>query len=54
MLSEYEISNLKKEIENIKEYIESDLCKTCEQLRAKLEHCEELLQQFLSQNNECD
>jgi hypothetical protein len=43
-----EIMSLKEEIENIKDYIESDLCKVCEEMKNRLSKYEELLQTYLN------
>lgn len=42
-----QILQIKKEIDDIKEYIESDLCKKCEEMKYKLDECEKLLKQYL-------
>jgi len=43
ILTNQDIIYLKEEIENIKDYIESDLCKICEEMKNRLNHCEKLL-----------
>ena len=38
-----EISELKHQIDILREYIESDICTKCEEMRQRLEKCESLL-----------
>lgn len=41
-----QILEIKQEIDNIKEYVESDLCKICEEMRNRLYQCEKLLHEY--------
>lgn len=45
-----EITNLQLKIDSIKEYLYSDICKTCEEMSNRLKECEALLKQI--SNNE--
>lgn len=40
-----ELNLIKEEIEKIKEYIASDLCKKCEEMSDRLKECEKILSQ---------
>ena len=44
------ILEIKQEIDQIREYVESDLCKKCEEMRLRLKHCESLLHEYSGQN----
>lgn len=41
-----QILEIKQEIDNIKEYVESDLCKICEEMKNRLHQCEKLLNEY--------
>ena len=41
-----QILEIKQEIDNIKEYVESDLRKICEEMRNRLFQCEKLLNEY--------
>lgn len=41
-----QILEIKQEIDNIKEYVNSDLCKICEEMRKRLSQCEKLLDEY--------
>lgn len=43
------ITELKLEIDRLREYIESDLCKKCEEMTRRLKQCEMLLKEYSSQ-----
>jgi hypothetical protein len=45
-LKTQQILEIKEEIENIKDYIESDLCKICEEMKRRLYQCEKLLNEY--------
>jgi hypothetical protein len=38
---------LKLEIDRIKEYIDSDLCKRCEEMSERLKECEQLMESYI-------
>lgn len=42
-MTKLEIENLKQEISDIKEYVNTDLCKKCEEMSNRLKECEEML-----------
>lgn len=46
ILKTSQILEIKQEIDNIKEYVESDLCKICEEMKNRLLQCEKLLNEY--------
>lgn len=51
------IVNIKLEIDIIKEYIETELCRKCDEMRQKLETLEITLDEYIAssgQENDCD
>lgn len=46
-----QIINIKLEIDSIKEYLHTDVCRKCAELSIRLEECELLLQQYLNKNH---
>jgi hypothetical protein len=42
-LNPQQIADLKSEIDEIKEYINTDLCRKCEEMSKRLEECERKL-----------
>jgi hypothetical protein len=51
------IVNLRLEIDTIKEYIETELCRKCDEMRKKLETLEVTLDEYISSSgkeNDCD
>jgi hypothetical protein len=42
-MTKLELENLKQEISDIKEYVNTDLCKKCEEMSNRLKECEEML-----------
>ena len=44
------ILEIKQEIDSIKEYVESDLCKKCEEMTTRLKYYESLLHEYSGQN----
>ena len=46
------IVNLKLEIDAIKEYIETELCRKCDEMRRKLETLEITLDEYISSNGQ--
>lgn len=42
-LTTQQIINLQQEIDNLKEYINTDLCRKCAEINRRLEECERLL-----------
>lgn len=51
------IVNIKLEIDTIKEYIETELCRKCDEMRKKLEILEITLDEYIvssGQENDCD
>lgn len=47
-----QIIHLKLEIDKIKEYVNSELCKKCEEMSRRLKECEELISQHEINNRE--
>jgi hypothetical protein len=46
------ITSLKLEIDHIKEYLETDVCKRCEEMYNMLENCENLLKEIVELNKD--
>ena len=46
----YQILEIKQEIDHIREYVESDLCKKCEEMQTRLKQCESLLDESSRQD----
>jgi len=42
-MTKSELENLKQKISDIKEYVNTDLCKKCEEMSNRLKECEEIL-----------
>jgi flagellar biosynthesis/type III secretory pathway protein FliH len=49
-LSQDEITEIQNQIDNIKEYINSEICKMCEEMTTKLVLCEKLLNEYSRPN----
>ena len=49
-LMKYQILEIKQEIDHIREYVESDLCKKCEEMQTRLKQCESLLDEYSRQD----
>ena len=47
-----QIMDLKIEIDSIKEYISTDLCRKCEEMSLRLKECEQLLQHIQEETNQ--
>jgi hypothetical protein len=45
----HQIIELKLEIDHIKEYLQTEVCKKCEEMFLKLNECEILLQKILQE-----
>jgi hypothetical protein len=45
-MTQEQIHHLKLEMDKIKEYINSELCKKCEEMTTELRKCEQLLQEY--------
>jgi len=45
-LNEQQIIEIKQTIDNIREYVESDLCKMCEEMTNRLLQCQKLLNEY--------
>jgi hypothetical protein len=41
-----QITKLKLEIDSIKEYIDTELCKKCEEMYKRLEYCKDILEKL--------
>lgn len=41
-----QIREIQQEIDYIKEYVESELCKKCDEMKSRLQHCETLLYEY--------
>lgn len=48
------IADLKLEIDHIKEYLETDACKRCEEMYAMLDKCQQLLKEIIVFNKKKD
>jgi len=46
IMNKLEINTLKEEIDRLKEYINTDLCKKCEEMANRLQQCEKLLVEY--------
>lgn len=44
------IIGVKSEIDNIKEYIDTEICRKCTDMKNKLDHLYEILQKTLEEN----
>jgi hypothetical protein len=49
-LKAQEILEIKEEIANIQDYMESDVCRMCEEMRNRLLQCEKLLDEYSRSN----
>lgn len=45
-MTKLEISAIKEEIDRLKEYINTDLCKKCEEMASRLQQCEKILIEY--------
>lgn len=45
-----QILEIKEEIDNIKDYVESDLCRICEEMKNRLYQCEKILNEYARSN----
>ena len=41
-----QIVEIQQEIDHIKEYVQSELCKKCDEMKTRLQHCERLLHEY--------
>jgi len=50
-----EISKIREEIDHVKEYLATDLCRKCQEMLARLAYCENLLSSISNndKNNDC-
>lgn len=46
------ITDLKLEIDSLKEYLQNEICRKCEELSTRLSECESLLYEYSRSNNE--
>ena len=46
------ITSLKLEIDHIKEYLETDACKRCDEMNSMLDKCEQLLKEIIELNKD--
>lgn len=46
-----QIIHLKLEIDKIKEYVNSELCKKCEEMTQRLKECEKLIKEYTNTEN---
>lgn len=46
-----QIAQLKLEIDSIKEYLETELCKKCEEMSNRLQECYSLLEKITNEKN---
>lgn len=44
------IQEILSQIDHIKEYVNSEICKMCEDMKNKLQHCEDLLNEYSRSN----
>jgi hypothetical protein len=49
-LSQDQITQIQNQIDNIKEYVNSEICKMCEEMKTKLVSCENLLNEYSRRN----
>ena len=49
-LSQDQITQIQNQIDNIKEYVNSEICKMCEEMKTKLVSCENLLNEYSRPN----
>lgn len=49
-LSQDQIIQIQNQIDNIKEYVNSEICKMCEEMKTKLVSCENLLNEYSRPN----
>lgn len=45
-----QIQEILNQIDNIKEYVNSEICKMCEDMKNKLQQCEDLLNEYSRSN----
>jgi hypothetical protein len=50
-MSNNQIEQLRLEIDSIKEYLETELCKKCEEMSKKLQECYVVLERLNENNN---
>lgn len=48
-MTKQQILELKMEIDKIREYVHSELCKKCEEMSQKLKECEQIIQRASSE-----
>jgi hypothetical protein len=46
------IVELKQELDSIKEYVDSEICKKCQEMYIRLEECQKLIKDYI--DNECN
>ena len=49
-LSQDQITQIQNQIDNIKEYVNSEICNMCEEMKTKLVSCENLLNEYSRPN----
>ena len=49
-LSQDQITQIQNQIDNIKEYVNSEICKMCEEMQNRLVSCENLLNEYSRPN----
>ena len=49
-LTQDQITQIQNQIDNIKEYVNSEICKMCEEMKTKLVSCENLLNEYSRPN----
>lgn len=50
-MTQEKIIQLKLQIDSIKEYIKSDICRTCAEMQIRLDEYEEKLKEYLIEQN---
>lgn len=51
-MTNHQVTQLKLEIDSIKEYITTDLCKKCEEMYNRLHECQKLLENLQDEENQ--
>lgn len=50
-MTKEQIHHLKLEMDKIKEYVNSAICKKCEEMTVELQKCEQLLEEYSKDSN---
>lgn len=45
-----QILEIQQEIDHIKEYVQSELCRKCDEMKSRLEECERLIYEYSRSN----